>query len=75
MICTECPYAPTLVGTYSKYNYNPTQNLLLDNEMIGDTINIFIETVFNTEGGIWYHGHSSPVPKETITNQIKVIII
>ena len=73
--CTECPYAPTLVGTYSKYNYNPTQNLFLDDEMVGDTINIFIETVFNTEGGIWYHGHSSPVPKETITNQIKIIII
>ena len=73
--CTECPYAPTLVGTYSKYNYHPTQNIFLDDEMIGDTINIFIETVFNTEGGIWYHGHDAPVPKETITDQIKVIII
>ena len=73
--CTECPYAPTLVGTYSKYTYNPTQNILLDNEMIGDTINIFIETVFNTEGGVWYHGHDTPVPKETIADQIKIIII
>ena len=73
--CMECPYAPTLVGTYSKHTYNPTQNILLDNEMIGDTINIFIETIFNPEGGVWYHGYDSPVPKETITDQIKVIII
>ena len=73
--CTDCPYAPTLVGTYSKYTYNPTQNILLDNEMIGDTINVFIETVFNTEGGVWYHGHETPVPKETIADQIKIIII
>jgi hypothetical protein len=73
--CTECPYAPTIVGTHSKYNYNPTQNILLDNEMIGDTINIFIESVFNTEGGVWYHGHDAPVPKETIETQIKVIVI
>tara|TARA_B110000858_G_scaffold140469_1_gene159482 strand:- start:186 stop:881 length:696 start_codon:yes stop_codon:yes gene_type:complete len=73
--CTECPYAPTIVGTHSKYNYNPTQNILLDDEMIGDTINIFIETVFNTEGGILYHGYDTPVPKEVVKNQIKVIVI
>lgn len=73
--CTECPYAPTMVGTFSKYTYSPTQNFLLDNEMVGDTLNVFIETTFNTEGGIWYHGHDSPVPKETIEDQIKVIII
>ena len=73
--CVECPYAPTLVGTHSKYNYNPTCNVLLDDEMVGDTINLFIETTFNPEGGVWYHGHSSPTPKETITNQLKVIII
>ena len=73
--CTECPYAPTIVGSHSKYNYNPTQNFLLDDEMIGDTINIFIETTFNTEGGIWYAGHDSPEPKEIITDQLKVIVI
>ena len=73
--CTTCPYAPTIIGTHSKYNYNPTQNILLDNEMIGDTINIFIESVFNPEGGIWYHGYDAPVPKEIIETQIKVIII
>ena len=73
--CIDCPYAPTIVGTHSKYNYNPTQNIMLDDEMIGDTINIFIETVFNTEGGVWYHGYDAPVPKETIETQIKVIVI
>ncbi len=73
--CTECPYAPTVVGTHSKYNYTPTQNFFLDNEMVGDTINIFIETVFNTEGGIEYHGRNGITPQKTISNQIKVIII
>ena len=73
--CIDCPYAPTIVGTHSKYNYNPTQNIMLDDEMIGDTINLFVETVFNTEGGVWYHGYDAPVPKETIETQIKVIII
>jgi hypothetical protein len=63
--CTECPYAPTLVGTYSKYTYNPTQNILLDNEMIGDTINIFIESMFNTDIG----------GSEIVENHIKVIIL
>ena len=73
--CTECPYAVTMVGTNSSYNYRPTQNIFLDNEMVGDTINIFIETTFNTEGGIEYHGANGVAPKETITNQLKVIII
>ena len=73
--CTECPYAETILGSHSKYNYRPKQNFLFDDEMIGDTINIFIETVFNTEGCITYHGHNAPTPKEVINNQIKIIII
>ena len=72
--CTDCPYAPTLVGTYSKYTYNPTQNILLDNEMIGDTINVFIESDFNLNGGIWYVGRPEPMPKETVADHLKVII-
>ena len=43
--------------------------------MAGDTINIFIETIFNTEQGIQYHGHHNPVPGEIIETQIKVIVI
>ena len=61
----EHPAAHTLLGTYSKYNYQPTQNIFLDNEMVGDTINVFIETQFNTDMG----------QSETIENQIKVIVL
>ena len=43
--------------------------------MIGDTINLFIETIFNTEQGVQYHGHTSEVPGEIIETQIKVIVI
>ena len=64
-MCTDCPYSETLVGSYSKYTYTPTQNIFLDNEMIGDTINIFIETTFNTDVG----------EREIVENNIKVIII
>ena len=63
--CTECPYAPTIVGSHSKYTYKPKQNFLLDNEMIGDTINIFIESKFNFDLG----------NTETIENHLKIIII
>ena len=73
--CTECPTAESHVGSYSKYNYEPTQNFLLDDEMVGDTINLFVETIFNTEQGIQYHGHNTPVPGETLKTQIKVIVI
>ena len=62
--CWECPYAPTIVGVYSKYNYDPTCNILLDDEMIGDTINLFVETVFNTDLG----------ESETINDNLTVII-
>jgi len=72
---TDSPVASSYVGSYSKYNYNPTQNFLLDDEMVGDTINIFIETIFNFEQGIQYHGHDAPVPGETLETQIKVIVI
>ena len=49
--CWECPYAPTLLGTYSKYNYNPRQQFYLDNEMVGDTLKIFTKTIFNNDIG------------------------
>lgn len=73
--CIECPYAETIIGSHSKYNYKPKQNFMLDDEMIGDTINVFIETVFNTEGGVGYYGNTNPTPKEVINNQIKIIVI
>jgi hypothetical protein len=50
-MCLDCPYTETLLGTYSKYNYTPTQNIFYDNEMIGDTATIFIQMTFNTDSG------------------------
>tara|TARA_B100001094_G_scaffold72416_1_gene68596 strand:+ start:637 stop:1284 length:648 start_codon:yes stop_codon:yes gene_type:complete len=49
--CWECPYAPTLLGTYSKYNYTPRQQFYLDNEMVGDTLKVFTKTIFNSDVG------------------------
>tara|TARA_B110000977_G_C10976882_1_gene454551 strand:+ start:349 stop:1023 length:675 start_codon:yes stop_codon:yes gene_type:complete len=45
--CTTCPYAPTIIGSHSRYNYNPTQNFMLDDEMIGDQINVFVKVHYN----------------------------
>jgi hypothetical protein len=45
------PYAVTMIGTYSKYNYHPTQNMFLNKDMIGDTAHIFIKVTFNTDLG------------------------
>ena len=59
------PAAESYLGTYSRYNYNPTQNIFVDNEMVGDTINIFIETTFNVDMG----------ESDVILDNIKVIII
>ena len=42
-MCLDCPYTPTLVGTYSKYTYEPQMSIFFDDEMIGDTANIYIE--------------------------------
>ena len=64
-LCMECPYSPTLVGSYSKYNYTPTQNFLLDDEMVGDTINVFIETIFNSDVG----------EREIVEKELNIIII
>lgn len=50
-MCWNCPYTPTLLGTHSKYTYTPHQNIFFDNQMIGDTANIYIETIFNSDTG------------------------
>jgi hypothetical protein len=44
--CFDCPYSETLIGTYSKYNYNPQQQIFFDNQMVGDTTKVFIKTKF-----------------------------
>ena len=63
--CTECAYAETILGSHSNYNYNPKQNFMLDNEMVGDTINIFIETTFNFETS----------QREVILDHLKIIVL
>ena len=59
----DCPYTPTLLGTYSKYNYTPRQQIFFDNEMIGDTAQIFIRVLFNNDSG-------PRVTKDTVFNVI-----
>lgn len=62
--CWECPYAETLLGTYSKYNYNPKQQIFLDNEMVGDTLKVMTKTIFNNDIGF----------SEIIENEFNIII-
>jgi len=49
--CWECPYASSLIGSYSKYNYSPRQMFFLDSLMTGDTLKVLIETIFNNDAG------------------------
>ena len=37
------------LGTYSKYTYEPQQQIFFDNEMVGDTAKVFIKTTFNDD--------------------------
>jgi hypothetical protein len=43
--------------------------------MVGDEINIFIETVFNTEGGPTMYDPNNDDPNLVIKKEIKVIVI
>jgi len=40
------PYAKTLLQTYSKYNYHPTQQMVFFPDMIGDEAEIFIRVTW-----------------------------
>ena len=62
--CWECPYAETLLGTYSKYTYTPKQQIFLDNEMVGDTLKIMTKTIFNNDIG----------PREIVENEFNIIV-
>ena len=50
-MCWDCPYSKTLIGSYSKYNYNPRQQFIFNENMKGDTLQIRIETLFNSDVG------------------------
>ena len=53
-----------MLGTRSKYTYNPRQQFYLDNEMVGDTLQVFMKTIFNTDLG----------NREEVENNFKIII-
>ena len=50
--CMDCPYTSTLFGTYSKYNYKPQHSFYLGPEMKGDTLQVFIKVIFNSDSGV-----------------------
>jgi hypothetical protein len=50
--CLDCPYSSTLIGTYSKYTYEPKQQLFFDKKMKGDTAKVLVSTKFNSDGGV-----------------------
>ena len=55
---------PKYAPSNSKYNYRPTCNVLLDDEMIGDTINLFVETIFNSDLGL----------RDSVKDNFKIVI-
>lgn len=62
--CFTCPYSERLFATYSSYSYNPKQQIYLDERMVGDTLEVYIKTIFNTDTGI----------KEENFHTLKVIV-
>lgn len=61
--CMDCPYSPTLVGTYSKYTYTPQQQILFSRQMVGDTAKVFVKTTFNSDLGV----------REVVEKEFKII--
>ena len=51
------------LGTYSRYTYEPRQQIFFDKAMIGDTAKVFIKTTFNTDLG----------PTQEIEKQFNII--
>ena len=47
--CLDCPNSETLIGSYSKYTYNPKQQLFFSTQMVGDTTKVFVKTTFNSD--------------------------
>jgi hypothetical protein len=45
------PAASTMLQSYSKYNYNPTQPMVFFKDMIGDEAEIYIKVTWNTDAG------------------------
>ncbi len=49
--CMDCPYTPTLFGSYSKYIYKPQHSFYMDERMVGDSLKIFGKVIFNSDIG------------------------
>lgn len=58
------PAAISMLGTRSKYNYTPRQQFFLDNEMVGDTLQVFTRSLFNIDMG----------ERVEIDNEFKIIV-
>lgn len=43
------PAAQTMLQTYSKYNYTPTQHMVFFPEMIGQQVDIYIKVLWNSD--------------------------
>lgn len=50
----KTPYAQTLLQTYSKYNYHPTQQMVFFPKMIGDKAEIYIRVIWGETKTIYY---------------------
>lgn len=48
--CLDCPGAKSLLGTYSKYTYEPQQQIFFDSQMVGDTAQVYVRVTWNTDG-------------------------
>tara|TARA_B110000858_G_scaffold139062_1_gene157916 strand:+ start:44 stop:736 length:693 start_codon:yes stop_codon:yes gene_type:complete len=71
--CPTCPNAESIIGSHSKYTYEPTQNIFLDDEMVGDTINVFIQVDYNTTNGFGQMIYSKSQQEKNYTFQINII--
>ena len=49
--CWECPYSESTLGARNKYSYYSRKMVYINDSMIGDTVNIFIELQWNTDLG------------------------
>ena len=47
--CWDCPYSETLIGSYSKYDTFPQQQIFFDKQMVGDTATVFVKTIFDSD--------------------------
>ncbi|MDA9361175.1 hypothetical protein N9R08_01605 [Flavobacteriaceae bacterium] len=48
-VCGACPPEAFNMGTYFKNTYIPQQQFYLDEKMVGDTIDIYVKTKFETD--------------------------